>query len=279
MKVLARDLEGTLISNAVSQIARPGLFDFLEDCRKLFPGIVIFTSVNEERFRSIAKLLTTEGYAPNWFADIEYITWSGETKNLIFVDGASPEEILLVDDYVHPGQDNQWIKVPNFDYPYSDAEYVRQDRKLNDAYKKLMGMLKPARQKGLREAERLWLAYTKANCDFIGDPDGGTAATLNMNGCYWEATAARAAELEGLAEQRQIGRVVAVIILQLRQTPDSRTPDSQTPELQTPDSRTPDSETQMPGAMSTFSFSGSEIRAAGNVSGKKGAFGKFVFDV
>src|SRR5262245_24108321 len=83
------------------------------------------TSVNEERFRSIANLLTTEGYAPSWFADIEYITWSGKTKNLIFVDGASPEEILLVDDYekyVHPGQENQWIKVPDFDYPYSDDD-------------------------------------------------------------------------------------------------------------------------------------------------------------
>ena len=125
VKVLALDLEGTLISNAVSQIARPGLFDFLEDCRKLFPRIVMFTAVNEERFRNIAKLLTTEGYAPNWFADIEYITWSGETKNLSFVDGASPEEILLVDDYekyIHPGQENQWIKVPNFDYPYSDDD-------------------------------------------------------------------------------------------------------------------------------------------------------------
>jgi len=56
MKVLARDLEGTLISNAVSQIARPGLFEFLEDCRKLFPRVVMFTSVNEDRFRSIASL-------------------------------------------------------------------------------------------------------------------------------------------------------------------------------------------------------------------------------
>ncbi|MBO0861596.1 MAG: hypothetical protein J2P21_24530 [Chloracidobacterium sp.] len=80
VKVLALDLDGTLNSNAVSQIARPGLFDFLEDRRKLFPRIVIFTSVNEERFRSIAKLLTTEGRAPNWFADIEYITWIGETR-------------------------------------------------------------------------------------------------------------------------------------------------------------------------------------------------------
>jgi NLI interacting factor-like phosphatase. len=125
LKVLALDLEGTLISNAVSQIARPGLYDFLEDCRKLFPRIVIFTSVNEERFRSIATLLITEGYAPNWFAEIEYISWSGETKNLIFVDGALPEEILLVDDYekyIHPGQESQWIKAPQFDYPYSDDD-------------------------------------------------------------------------------------------------------------------------------------------------------------
>jgi hypothetical protein len=50
---------------------------------------------------------------------------TGETINLIFVDGASPEEILLVDDYekyVHPGQENQWIKVPYFDYPCSDDD-------------------------------------------------------------------------------------------------------------------------------------------------------------
>jgi hypothetical protein len=49
----------------------------------------------------------------------------GETKNLIFGDGASPEEILLVDDYeeyVHPGQDYQWIKVPYFDCLYLDDD-------------------------------------------------------------------------------------------------------------------------------------------------------------
>ena len=41
------------------------------------------------------------------------------------VDGASPEEVLLVDDYekyVHPGQEGQWIKAPDFDYPYSDDD-------------------------------------------------------------------------------------------------------------------------------------------------------------
>src|SRR5262245_23423113 len=37
MKVLALDLEGALISNAVSQIARPGLFEFLEIAGSSFP--------------------------------------------------------------------------------------------------------------------------------------------------------------------------------------------------------------------------------------------------
>jgi hypothetical protein len=49
---IALDLEGTLISNAVSQFPRPGLFTFLEYCHENF-RLVIFTAVNEVRFRSI----------------------------------------------------------------------------------------------------------------------------------------------------------------------------------------------------------------------------------
>jgi predicted HAD superfamily phosphohydrolase YqeG len=52
---IALDLEGTLISNAVSQFPRPGLFAFLEYCYQNFVRLVIFTAVNEVRFRSIAK--------------------------------------------------------------------------------------------------------------------------------------------------------------------------------------------------------------------------------
>ena len=40
VEVLALDLEGTLVSNAMSQIARPGLRDFLEFCGEAFPRIV-----------------------------------------------------------------------------------------------------------------------------------------------------------------------------------------------------------------------------------------------
>ena len=41
--VVAIDLEGTLISNAVSQFPRPGLYYFLEYCYKNFDRLVIFT--------------------------------------------------------------------------------------------------------------------------------------------------------------------------------------------------------------------------------------------
>jgi hypothetical protein len=123
--VLALDLEGTLISNAMSQIPRPGLAEFLTGCAELFPRIVMFTTVKEERFRKIARLLVDEGVAPDWFADMEYITWHGETKDLQFVPGVQPHQVLLVDDfekYVHPGQEAQWLQVEYFDYPYGSTD-------------------------------------------------------------------------------------------------------------------------------------------------------------
>jgi hypothetical protein len=128
--VLALDLEGTLISNAMSQIPRPGLGAFLQRCRELFPRVVMFTTVREDRFRQIARLLVDEGIAPPWFADVEYIHWRGDTKDLSFIGDVAPEETLLVDDYeiyVHPGQESQWVRIDYFAAPYdeSDAAFDR----------------------------------------------------------------------------------------------------------------------------------------------------------
>lgn len=94
--VLALDLEGTLISNAMSQIPRPGLANFLTRCAEIFPRIVMFTTVKEDRFRTIARLLVDEGVAPDWFSDVEYITWHGETKDLRFVPGVPPHQLSLI---------------------------------------------------------------------------------------------------------------------------------------------------------------------------------------
>lgn len=125
IKVIALDLEGTLISNAMSQIPRPGLLAFLESCHYLVERVVMFTTVKETVLRHIATLLVEEGYAPGWFIDIEYIDCDGETKNLACISDCKPNEALLVDDfeiYVHPGQEKQWIRIPYFDSPYSDDD-------------------------------------------------------------------------------------------------------------------------------------------------------------
>ena len=50
MKILALDLEGTLISNAMSQIVRPHLKFFLEEVNVKFDKIVIYTAVSEEKY-------------------------------------------------------------------------------------------------------------------------------------------------------------------------------------------------------------------------------------
>jgi len=119
--ILALDLEGTLISNAISQIPRPGLRHFLEDVKPHFKQLVVFTTVPEERFRRIASLLVGEGSAPPWFPLLHYVEWSGRTKDLAFVSPRIGEALLLDDHgpYVHPGQEHLWVEIPLFGSPYA----------------------------------------------------------------------------------------------------------------------------------------------------------------
>ncbi|EPG2415749.1 NIF family HAD-type phosphatase [Stenotrophomonas maltophilia] len=103
--ILALDLEGTLISNAVSQIPRPGLYQFLEAVHELFEHLVIYTTVPEAAFRRISRLLVEEGGVPSWFAELPYTFWGGATKDLRYVSPILGAALLLDDhsDYIHPG--------------------------------------------------------------------------------------------------------------------------------------------------------------------------------
>lgn len=78
------------------------------------------------------------------------------------------------------------------------AEHARQDQQLNRDYKALMAELTPARKKQLQTAQRLWLQYRDANCQFYADPDGGTAAGVAAADCVLQMTASRAQELADL---------------------------------------------------------------------------------
>ena len=114
-----------MISNAVSQFPRPGLFTFLEYCHQNFDRLVIFTAVNEVRFRSIARRLAEDRNAPAWFVDLEYINWRGTYKDLSFIPQVTIDRTILIDDrieYIHPDQKDQWLDIPSYDYPYPDDD-------------------------------------------------------------------------------------------------------------------------------------------------------------
>ncbi len=126
LKIIALDLEGTLISNAMSQIPRPGLYTFLVGCKAITPRVIMYTTVKEDQFRDIAKLLVEEGSVPGWFEQIEYVNWEGETKDLHQIPGnTNIGSSVLVDDYyeyVHEDQDALWLEIMQFAHPYPDSD-------------------------------------------------------------------------------------------------------------------------------------------------------------
>jgi len=129
IKVLALDVEGTLISNAMSQFPRPGLKAFLAFCQQVFPEVVLFTAVSEPRTLKCMQTLVEEGSVEPEVASIVYIPWEGPKKDLSFVQklypDASLEEILIVDDleeYIVPEQRSQWVPIESWVSPYVDTD-------------------------------------------------------------------------------------------------------------------------------------------------------------
>ena len=124
MKIVALDLEGTLISNAMSQIARPHLKLFLEGLKAHSKKIVIYTTISNDKFLEIANLLIEESSVPEWFNQLEYINWKGKYKDLKNVSN-NIDEVLIVDDYedyIVPEQKCQWVSIKQFEHPYSDND-------------------------------------------------------------------------------------------------------------------------------------------------------------
>lgn len=123
-KIIALDLEGTLISNAISQIPRPHLFSFLEECKTLSDDIVLFTTVNEKRTRDILNLLINENTIPEWVTGLKYINWKGNKKDLYFICD-DINKVFLIDDvkeYIKEEQLEHWIEIKQFESPYSDND-------------------------------------------------------------------------------------------------------------------------------------------------------------
>lgn len=120
-RLLCMDLEGTLISNAVSQIPRPGLYAFLESVAEVC-DLMLYTSVSSERVNAIRNLLVNEGAAPAWFLDLSVCHPSGTIKDKA---RCGRSDALLLDDQaavVAPGEESWWVPIVEYLPPYSDDD-------------------------------------------------------------------------------------------------------------------------------------------------------------
>ncbi|MBS3667062.1 lysozyme inhibitor LprI family protein [Vreelandella boliviensis] len=79
-------------------------------------------------------------------------------------------------------------------------EFEREDKRLNDNYQQLRSQLSDSRKEQLLTAQRAWIAYKEANCDFYANPEGGTLARVSANACVLTETTNRADELEALMQ-------------------------------------------------------------------------------
>jgi hypothetical protein len=122
---IALDLEGTLISNAVSQFPRPGLRGFLDFCDERFDRVCIYTAVRDEVTVPIIKTMVNEENAPNWILQSELIQWDRTVKDLTNIPNSEIMDCLIVDDnpdYIVDSQVSQWIQIEKYSSPYSKTD-------------------------------------------------------------------------------------------------------------------------------------------------------------
>ncbi len=127
-KMIALDLEASLVDNAISGAPRPGLQGFIEFCMDNFERIALLTTVEEPDAREVLHALADAGAIPESFTNVEYIHWQGEYKDLRNVKDTAPEDILFVDDdesWIHPLQVDQWIEIKPWHGEEYDTELAR----------------------------------------------------------------------------------------------------------------------------------------------------------
>jgi ribA/ribD-fused uncharacterized protein len=126
---IALDLEGTLISNAVSSFARPGLLPFLDWISTRFEQVVLYTAVSTRRAAEVVEALVSLGDAPEWFADLRIVTQLGPSKDLRVIDPGLGH-LLLADDQetsVSRHQRDRWVPIPCWNAPYDNEDQALED--------------------------------------------------------------------------------------------------------------------------------------------------------
>jgi uncharacterized protein YecT (DUF1311 family) len=120
------------------------------------------------------------------------VLWNGQLLAETDADPTSKEYSDCLDKAV----EGPWSDM----FACSGEELDRQDARLNDTYKKLMSKLSRDRKKALLKAQRAWIKFREANCDYYADPAGGRAERLIASDCLVTMTAKRAKELAAMLE-------------------------------------------------------------------------------
>lgn len=76
------------------------------------------------------------------------------------------------------------------------AQHAHWDKQLTIAYQQAMKDAVPAQKEKLRDAERAWIKYRDANCDYYAAGEG-TIARIDAATCMRDMTETRAKELSG----------------------------------------------------------------------------------
>ena len=74
-------------------------------------------------------------------------------------------------------------------------QFRKADKRLNVAYKRIMGKLGSADRANLIEAQRAWLKYRSSNCWALRQFNGGSLAPTDEAFCLQDLTEARTREL------------------------------------------------------------------------------------
>ncbi|MFM0739266.1 lysozyme inhibitor LprI family protein [Paraburkholderia xenovorans] len=71
----------------------------------------------------------------------------------------------------------------------ADLDYQAADKKLNDTYGKLLKKVSPQGKQRLQKAERAWVTYRDAQCDFLSfSPDSYSARPMIQLACLSRLT-------------------------------------------------------------------------------------------
>ncbi|MCJ2023378.1 lysozyme inhibitor LprI family protein [Methylobacterium sp. J-067] len=81
-----------------------------------------------------------------------------------------------------------------------EKENVKQDRRLNENYKKLMSKSNDDQRNTVKDAQRKWIEYRSSTCSLFSIVNSGSIARIIDSQCFVNETAKRADLLKELSD-------------------------------------------------------------------------------